>query len=266
MVENQDAKIKKDDKQKVLVDKENEFERLPYIVLIIDELADIIAAKGKEFEAGIVRIAQMSRAVGIHLVLATQRPSVEVLTGLIKANITSRVALHVASQIDSRTILDARGAEKLLGKGDMLFVTGDAAKPKRVQSAYISSKEIKKVVDYIEKNEDKVEDQELDEKLEETLEHATESEDMDFKEEIGDDDALCERAKDLVIKSKKASASLLQRRLRIGYSRAARMIDMLEEKGIVGPPQGSKPRDVYGDSGSNQDEMGQDNTKALNNL
>ena len=216
-------------------------EKLPYIVLIIDELADIMVAKGKEFEVGIVRLAQMSRAVGIHLVLATQRPSVEVLTGLIKANITSRIAFQVASQIDSRTILDMAGAERLLGKGDMLFLSGEAAMPRRFQGAFVAPQEIKKVVEYIEKTE-KRESQKLEESLEETLEQVSESEFSGFGE---NDDELYEEAKRVVIQARKASASLLQRRLKVGYSRAARLLDMLEEREVVGPSQGSKPREVY---------------------
>jgi S-DNA-T family DNA segregation ATPase FtsK/SpoIIIE len=184
----------------------------------------------------------MSRAVGIHLILATQRPSVEVLTGLIKANITSRVAFQVASQIDSRTILDTAGAEKLLGKGDMLYLSGEAAKPRRFQGAFISSNEIKRVVDFIEKHQKKEETQKLKESLEETLEEVPESEFQEFRE---GDDELYEEAKKVVIQARKASASLLQRRLKIGYARAARLIDMLEERGIIGPSQGAKPREVY---------------------
>ena len=216
-------------------------EKLPYIVLIIDELADIMMAKGKEFEAEIVRLAQMSRAVGIHLILATQRPSVEVLTGLIKANITSRVAFQVASQIDSRTILDMAGAERLLGKGDMLFLSGETPMPRRFQGAFISSQEIKKVVEYIEKTE-KIEDQKLEESLEETLEKVSESESSGFED---GDDELYEEARRVVIQARKASTSFLQRRLRIGYSRAARIIDALEEKNVIGPGEGSKAREVY---------------------
>jgi len=222
---------------------------LPYIVLIIDELADLMAARGKEMEAGIVRLAQMARAVGIHLVVATQRPSVEVITGLIKANITSRVAFQVASQIDSRTILDIAGAEKLLGGGDMLFVSGEVSKPKRIQSAFISDKEIKRVVQWIE-SKYQGEDSEflkndfLAEDLEKGLEavNGGDSKTMFFPSQ---EDPLFEEAKRVVVESKRASASLLQRRLRIGYARAARLIDMLEEKGVVGPGEGAKPREVY---------------------
>lgn len=216
---------------------------LSYIIFVVDELADIMAAKGKEFEAGIIRLAQMSRAVGIHLVLATQRPSVEVLTGLIKANITSRVAFQVASQVDSRTILDMAGAERLLGKGDMLFLSTQAAKPRRYQAAYISLKEIKRVVDHIKKTEEKIET-ELDKYFKEIVEEPLEkeSEVLEFKEE---DEELYQEAKRVVIRARKASASLLQRRLKIGYARAARILDMLQERGVIGPSKGAKPRDVY---------------------
>ena len=220
---------------------------LPYIVLIIDELADLMAAKGKEMEAGIVRLAQMARAVGIHLVVATQRPSVEVITGLIKANITSRVTFQVASQVDSRTVLDMAGAEKLLGRGDLLFISAEIAKPKRIQGALTSDKEVKRVVNWIkskvktEKAEMEIFENHLSEDLEKTLE-MPENEIESF---YGEEDPLYEEAKKVVISAKKASASLLQRRLRIGYARAARLIDILEEKGIVGPGEGAKPREVY---------------------
>jgi S-DNA-T family DNA segregation ATPase FtsK/SpoIIIE len=217
-------------------------EPLPYIVLIIDELADLMAARGKEIEAGIVRIAQMARAVGIHLVVATQRPSVEVLTGLIKANITSRIAFQVASQFDSRTILDTAGAEKLLGSGDLLFLSAENPKPKRIQAPYVSEKEVKKVVDFICKENEKLKTERVEiseNSLAEDLE-ITLSEEGEFFGE----DPLYEEAKRLVIEAQKASASLLQRRLRIGYARAARLLDLLEERGIVGPAEGAKPRKV----------------------
>ncbi|MFH1820649.1 MAG: DNA translocase FtsK [Candidatus Nealsonbacteria bacterium] len=215
-------------------------ELLPYIVLIVDELADLMASRGRDIEAAIVRLAQMARAVGIHLILATQRPSVEVITGLIKANITSRITFQVASQIDSRTVLDAAGAEKLLGLGDMLFISAEISKPKRIQAAYASDKEVKKVVKFI-KSENKIEEpqKELSQELEKTLE---ESKNFDFFG--GEDDPLYEDAKKVVIESNKASASLLQRRLRVGYARAARLIDILEERGIVGPGEGAKPREI----------------------
>ncbi|RLC34901.1 MAG: hypothetical protein DRZ76_01640, partial [Candidatus Nealsonbacteria bacterium] len=219
-------------------------EPLPYIVLIIDELADLMAARGREMEAGIVRLAQMARAVGIHLIVATQRPSVEVITGLIKANITSRITFQVASQVDSRTVLDTSGAEKLLGLGDMLFISAEISKPKRIQGVYISDKEVKKVVKYIksdEKNHTQPEEliADLSESIEKTLEDSGSS---DFWGER--EDPLLGEAQRVVIEAKKASASLLQRRLRVGYARAARLIDMLEEKGVVGPGEGAKPREI----------------------
>jgi len=230
---------------------------LPYIVLIIDELADLMAVKGREMEAGIVRLAQMARAVGIHLVLATQRPSVEVITGLIKANITARVTFQVASQVDSRTVLDAGGAEKLLGAGDLLFISADQSKPKRIQGAYASEKEVRKIVDFVEGNnghlkleEDEMADTEgsTENHLAQNLQSALAKNgggDDKFNGENGGDDSLYEDAKKTVIESKKASASLLQRRLRVGYARAARLLDILEDKGIIGPGDGAKPREVY---------------------
>lgn len=223
---------------------------LPYIVVVVDELADLMASRGRDMEAGIVRLAQMARAVGIHLVLATQRPSVEVITGLIKANITCRVTFQVASQIDSRTIIDTTGAEKLLGRGDMLFLSSELGKPRRIQGAYLSDKEVKRVTNFIKSKNERQGDFALGEEvlniqsdLERSLEAAPQSE---FSGDFGDD-PLYEEAKRVVIESKKASASLLQRRLRVGYARAARLIDILEEKGVVGPGEGAKPREVYGD-------------------
>lgn len=234
--------------QKVL---KNGEKPLPYIILIVDELADLMAAKGRDVEAGIVRLAQMARAVGIHLIVATQRPSVEVITGLIKANITSRVTFQVASQVDSRTVLDTAGAEKLLGGGDLLYISADVSKPKRIQGAYVSEKEVKKVVDYIKTQKEKLiseQDAELSENhlaedLEKTLEEAK---DVDvFGDHFeGEEDPLYEDAKKIVIENKKASASFLQRRMRIGYARAARLLDILEERGVVGPGEGAKPREV----------------------
>jgi S-DNA-T family DNA segregation ATPase FtsK/SpoIIIE len=211
---------------------------LPYIVLIIDELADIMAAKSREVENRIVRLAQLARAVGIHLVLATQRPSVEVLTGLIKANITSRIAFQVASQFDSRTILDTAGAERLLGRGDMLFISPESPKPKRIQGAFVSEKEVRKIVNWFREKELKPV---FDPDLSATLKRVEE----ETKEGLFvEDDPLYEEAKKVVVQARRASASLLQRRLKIGYARAARLIDLLEKRGVIGPSQGSKPREV----------------------
>jgi len=222
--------------------KNNSFsEFMPYLVIIIDELADLMAAKGREVEAAIVRLAQMARAVGIHLVVATQRPSVEVITGLIKANITARIAFQVASQIDSRTILDMAGAEKLLGSGDMLYLSPDSPKPRRIQGCFVSEKEVKRVVKYLKKQAEPDYREEIISSVEPEVISSVSVKEKEFEDE------LYEEAKKLVIETKKASASLLQRRLRIGYARAARLLDMMEEEGIVGPPEGSKPRDVYVD-------------------
>ena len=225
--------------------------QLPYIVLVVDELADLMAAKGKELEAGIVRLAQMARATGIHLVLATQRPSVEVITGLIKANITSRISFQVASQIDSRTVLDTSGAEKLLGYGDMLFLSSKSSKISRIQGPYISEKEVKKVTDWLSDQGKTIEEPQanLIQSLKDSLEVQQHSDERGGGGEVflGDNDPLFDDVKRIVLETKKASASFLQRRLRIGYSRAARLIDMLEEQGVVGPADGAKPREVYGD-------------------
>ncbi|HCM36370.1 MAG TPA: cell division protein FtsK, partial [Candidatus Wildermuthbacteria bacterium] len=220
-------------------------EEIPYIVMVIDELADLMAARGKELEGMIVRLAQMARAVGIHLVLATQRPSVEVITGLIKANITSRIAFQVASQVDSRTILDSAGAEKLLGQGDMLFVTAELSKPRRVQGAYISEKEVKRIVEWISRENEGAIQEDMDEGgLAQRAQDA-----LNGGLNDSDDDPLYEEAKRVVVESGKASASLLQRRLKLGYARAARMIDILEERGVVGPADGAKPREVFSTRG-----------------
>jgi len=224
---------------------------LPFIVVVIDELADLMMAKGREIEAGIVRLAQMARAVGIHLVVATQRPSVEVITGLIKANITSRITFQVASQIDSRTIIDTSGAEKLLGAGDMLYVSAQTPKPKRIQGAYVADKEMRRIVKCIEDNSQNLNfgmDDSLVQELDRGLEEGGPVSFHGDGDE-GGEEPLYEEAKRLVIEVKKASASLLQRRLRIGYARAARLVDMMEDRGVVGPAEGAKPREVYGDTG-----------------
>ncbi len=228
-------------------------DQIPYMAIIVDELADLMAAYGRDIESSIVRLAQMARATGIHLVLSTQRPSVEVITGLIKANITSRMALQVASQVDSRTILDTSGAEKLLGGGDMLFTSSELSKPKRIQGAYISEEELHKVTDFIRDNNEilKSEMPEKDEDKNPTLadkfEGPSGSRDINFDEFAGaeEDDELYDEAVAVVREAQKASASLLQRRLAVGYARAARLLDIMEEKGIVGPGDGAKPREVF---------------------
>lgn len=225
-------------------------ENMPYIVVIIDELADIMQTYPRELESAIVRLAQMSRAVGIHLLISTQRPSVNVITGLIKANIPTRVALQVASQIDSRTILDMPGAEKLLGAGDMLYLSGEMSQPVRLQSAFITEKEVKNVVDWL---HNQYKDELNTAAIDLTGGANPESHPMDaiaaaggFDDPGEDDDELYNEARRVVIEAGKASTSYIQRKLRVGYSRAARLIDLLEERGVVGPADGAKPRDVIG--------------------
>jgi len=233
-------------------------ELMPYIVVIIDELADLMASKGKDIEGSIVRLAQMARAVGIHLIVATQRPSVEVITGLIKANITSRISFQVASQIDSRTILDMAGAEKLLGRGDMLYLSSELGKPRRIQSSYISEKEIKKVIDWLKENfeKEKFKDNDwLSKEFKTAIEEETEENSMTEGLLLDDDDPLYAEAKKLVIEARKASASLLQRRLRIGYARAARLLDLMEERGLIGPADGAKPRDILIRKAENENDI-----------
>lgn len=210
--------------------------RMPYIVLIIDELADLMAQAGNEVEGAIVRLAQMARAVGIHMILATQRPSVDVITGLIKANITNRVAFAVASQIDSRTILDTSGAEKLLGNGDMLHLGNELGKPKRIQGVLVTDKEISKVTDFLKEQSTP--------QYDDSIAHYRAGGDKSISGDSAGSDELYEEAKEIVVMAGKASASLLQRRLRVGYARAARLLDILEENGAIGPAEGAKPRDV----------------------
>ena len=213
------------------------FQALPYIVLVIDELADIMFYSPVEVEDAVTRIAQMSRATGIHMVLSTQRPSVDVITGLIKANIPCRVAFAVASQVDSRVILDMQGAEKLLGRGDMLYLPPDQAKPLRIQGAYVTDKEINSLISFL-KNQG-VKPQYTEEVTSMPKPGTTKVEGID-----GELDELFKEAVRIVCQYDRASASLLQRRLSIGYARAARIIDQLESAGVVSSPEGSKPREV----------------------
>ena len=213
-------------------------ERMPYLIIVIDELADLMSIAANDIEPAIIRLAQKARAVGIHLIVATQRPSVNVITGLIKANITSRIAFSVAASTDSRTILDHAGAEKLLGRGDMLFISADLSKPKRIQGAYLSDQEIDKVVNYLKQTGEPEYNDAVTQK-----QISVDSGVTGFIFDDSDDDLL-EEAKNIILKSGKASASYLQRRLSIGYARAARILDLLEERGIVGHANGSKPRDV----------------------
>jgi S-DNA-T family DNA segregation ATPase FtsK/SpoIIIE len=227
----------------------NKADALPYILIGIDEMADLMSTFGREVEGAIVRLAQMARATGIHLLLATQRPSVEVITGLIKANIPARVALQVASQIDSRTILDTAGAEKLLGHGDLLFLSAELSKPKRIQGPYITEEELKAVVTFIKEN-NKVEVVETEDTeggydtngpiVPAGFDHFMEASGSSEEE----DDDLFDEAVAVVAEAKKASASLLQRRLKVGYARAARLLDLMQAADLIGPGDGAKPRDV----------------------
>ncbi len=229
-------------------------EAMPYIVIVIDELADIMQSYPRELEASIVRLAQMSRAVGIHLILSTQRPSVNVITGLIKANVPTRLALQVASQIDSRTILDTGGAEQLLGAGDMLYMSADMQKPVRVQTAFISEEEVKKVAKHIKQNNagnlaavDLTGNSVAVSENNDAVMLGSGMQDM--MDDDSDDDLYMD-AKNAVEEAGRASTSYLQRKLRIGYSRAARLMDILEEKGVIGPADGSRPREVLSRSGA----------------
>lgn len=213
------------------------FDRFPYIVVIVDELNDLMMVAGREVEESIVRIAQMARAVGIHLVIATQRPSVDVITGVIKANIPSRLAFSVASQTDSRVIIDTAGAEKLVGMGDMLMVTAKEPRPQRIQGAWVRESEIQAVVEWVKQQQEaRYKDKEV---LEAAAAAASKGEDSDDEEEN-----LVRQAMELVVRSQLGSTSMLQRKLRIGFARAGRIMDILERRGVVGPSQGSKAREV----------------------
>lgn len=227
------------EKKNANLDSDNQIKKLPFIVVIIDELADLMLVAAKEVEDSIMRITQMARAAGIHLIVATQRPSTDVITGVVKANIPSRISFAVSSSIDSRTILDMTGAEKLLGKGDMLFLPQGENMPIRIQGTFISDDEIKNVVDYTIKQQKAKYDETFTMNEEDMKGATTMTEDKDDYEE-----PLYNEIVEFVVTQGKASASLLQRRFRLGYNRAARCIDLLEERGIVGPNNGSKPREV----------------------
>ena len=226
------------DKKNEGLPKEEQSRRLPYIVVIIDELADLMLVAAKEVEDSIMRITQMARAAGIHLIVATQRPSTDVITGVVKANIPSRISFAVSSSIDSRTILDMVGAEKLLGKGDMLFLPQGENTPIRIQGNFIDDDEIKKVVDHTIQQQKAHYDQTFI--MDEEESHATTM----VEEKDATEEPLYNEIVEFVVTQGKASASLLQRRFRLGYNRAARVIDLLEERGIIGPSNGSKPREV----------------------
>ena len=224
-----------------LVEKEDGVGKLPQIVIIIDELADLMMVAAKEVEDSICRLAQKARAAGMHLIIATQRPSVDVITGIIKANIPSRIAFAVSSQVDSRTILDGAGAEKLLGKGDMLFYPSGAPKPVRIQGAFISDKEVENIVKFIKRDGES----QYDEHIMETIEKADEPDRVDKNDDEDDEtDPLLDEAIEMCVESGQASTSYIQRRFKVGYARAGRIIDQMEERGIISGYQGSKPREV----------------------
>ena len=223
-------------------------EPMPQIVVIIDELADLMMTTSKEVEDSICRLAQKARAAGMHLIIATQRPTTDIITGLIKANIPSRIALSVMSQVDSRTILDTGGAEKLLGHGDMLYLPNGKIKPVRVQGCFTSTKEIEKVVDFIKSQTQSEYSDEIMEQVEQSI-PVTKAEAKELQKaagepEPGSDEDVLERAIEVVVEAGQASTSSLQRRLKLGYARAARMMDELEQMGVIGPYEGAKPRKV----------------------
>ncbi|MBF0713186.1 DNA translocase FtsK [Gemella sp. GH3] len=230
------ARVKNIESYNKLASKDEEYKEFPYIVVIIDELADLMMVASKEVEESIARISQMARAAGIHLIIATQRPSVDVITGVIKTNIPSRIAFAVSSSVDSRTILDQTGAEKLLGRGDMLFQSIDASKPIRVQGAFLSDQEVENIVDFIKNQAETQYDPNMQPSDNISRDSSNNSEEVDplYKEVLL-----------FIAKTQKASASLLQRRFKIGYNRAARIVEMLEEDGYIGPAEGSKPRKVF---------------------
>ncbi|MBF0715285.1 DNA translocase FtsK [Gemelliphila palaticanis] len=228
------ARVKNIEGYNKIAAKDEDYKEFPYIVVIIDELADLMMVASKEVEESIARISQMARAAGIHLIIATQRPSVDVITGVIKTNIPSRIAFSVSSSIDSRTIIDKAGAETLLGKGDMLFQSAESSKPIRVQGAFLSDQEVENIVEYIKSQSDTEYDESMMPSESSSREGSSEETDPLYKEVLL-----------FIAKTQKASASLLQRRFKIGYNRAARIIEMLEDDGYIGPSEGSKPRKVF---------------------
>ena len=224
-------------------------ERLPYIVAIVDELADLMMVAPAEIETCIARLAQLARAAGIHLIIATQRPSVNVITGVIKANLPSRIAFQVASQVDSRTILDGKGADTLIGRGDMLFSPPGTSKLVRAQGAFVADEEVQSIVEFLKRNGPPQYDQSVQQQIDRAAKEDEEGEEGGEEEDgdMGDDSALFQQALDVLKSTKRASTSMMQRRLRIGYNRAARIMDLMEQKGIVGPENGSSPREIMVD-------------------
>ena len=227
-----------------LAEQNEEMVKMPRVVIIIDELADLMMTAPKEVEDSINRIAAKARAAGMHLIIATQRPSVDVVTGVIKANIPTRVAFAVSSQVDSRTILDIAGAEKLLGRGDMLFNPIGSNKPSRVQGCYVGDDEVEAVVDFVKKGQTSEYDQEVIDEIERQA--ALDKKDKNISSDDGDDDSdpMFNSAVEVAVENGQISTSMLQRKLKLGYARAARIIDQMHERGIVGPFEGSKPRQV----------------------
>jgi S-DNA-T family DNA segregation ATPase FtsK/SpoIIIE len=223
-------------------------ERLPYIVAIIDELADLMMVAPAEIETSIARLAQLARAAGIHLIIATQRPSVNVITGVIKANLPSRIAFQVASQVDSRTILDTKGADTLIGRGDMLFSPPGTSRLVRAQGAFVSDEEVQGLVDFLKVNGPPIYANEVQAQIDRAAKEDDEDGDGGGDDsDLGDDEDLYQQALDVLKSTRRASTSMIQRRLRIGYNRAARIMDLMEEKGIVGPENGSSPREILAD-------------------
>ena len=241
--------------EEIIVPREEDIiipEKLSYIVVIIDELADLMLVAPADVEMAIARITQMARSAGIHCIVATQRPSVDVITGVIKANIPARIAFQVASRVDSRTILDAMGADKLLGKGDMLFLPPGSAKLNRAQGALITDQELQNIVDFIAKQGKPSYEMEIHNQLSKSAASEVES-------GIDEDEEIIEQCIEVIRSEQKASVSLLQRRLRLGYTRAARIMDELEGRGIVGPSKGAEPRDILIDlDGEGHDGGGQE--------
>ena len=218
---------------------------MPYIVAIIDELADLMMIAPAEIETSIARLAQLARAAGIHLIIATQRPSVNVITGVIKANLPSRIAFQVASQVDSRTILDVKGADTLIGRGDMLFSPPGTSRLVRAQGAFVADEEVHEIVEFLKRNGPPQYVQAVQQQIDRAAREDEEGEGgAEDDGELGDDEELYKQALDVLKSTKRASTSMIQRRLRIGYNRAARIMDLMEEKGVVGPENGSSPREI----------------------
>jgi S-DNA-T family DNA segregation ATPase FtsK/SpoIIIE len=216
-------------------------------VAIIDELADLMMVSPAEIETLVARLAQLARATGIHIIIATQRPSVNVITGVIKANLPSRIAFQVASQIDSRTIIDTKGAETLIGRGDMLFSPPGSSKLVRAQGAMVSDEEINGIIEFLKRNGPPVYAQDVQAHIDQAAKEDDEDEEDGDDDEMGDDEELYQQAMEVLKTTRRASTSMLQRRLRIGYNRAARIMELMEEKGVVGPENGAQPREILVD-------------------